>query len=1062
MNREELNERFETIYEKLNAEQQEAVNKIYGPVLVIAGPGTGKTQILSARIGKILLDTDYLPDNILCLTYTDAGRVAMRKRLQEMIGADAYRVNIHTFHSFCNQIIQENVSYFDKNRLDPVSDLERIAFIKEIIDNFKKDNPLKRYRGDVYFEIGRLESLFSTMKKEGWTSSFIKDKVKEYMDDLPNRENFIAQKKTTTKAKVFVKGDIRTDKIEVEVKKYSLVMFAVDAFDEYQEIMHKHNRYDFDDMINWVINVFKTNEHILQDYQEKYQFVLVDEFQDTSGTQNALVSLLCRDIEQPNIFVVGDDDQSIYRFQGANVENIQSYKDFYSRELTNVMLKLNYRSTQKILDMSSSVISNNKERLTVKYPEFQKELIAANELRIASKIEPELHVYQNTFQELVGVTNQIHDLIKQGVKAETIAVIYKENKWGDELIKFFKEKNIPYYAKRKENLFHLPLSKKILTILRYIAAEKAIPYSADDLLFEILHFDLYQIPAFEIAKASVRVNDMKYEKKTSLRTYFQDWIHTANRTLFEEKPHERIIEITSLLEKWIKDSFNVTLIQLVENIIIEGKFLSYALDAQTQKMWYMEVLRVFMDFVKEESHRNPDYTLTALIDVIDLMEEQEISLPLYRIYGNENGVNLLTAHGSKGLEFEYVFLINATSSTWEGKRAMNSGYALPDTIFHTLKTEDKEVKLEEQRRLFFVAITRAEEHLFISWSLKDDKEKPLEPSQFIAEITDKIPMERIKKIVSEQDVIDFMTIYLLRNKMPVIEQGEQEFIQALLARFEMNATALNNYLDCPLKFYYQNLIRVPSGRSEASTFGSAVHHALEKLFEKMKVNNEVFPPLEVFIDDFKWYMHRYRESFTQEGLKRRLDYGATVLTALYNKYLNSWEKVVSIERVFKNIVIDKVPVKGMLDKLEFDGNRVTIVDYKTGNPDKSAKKLNPPKAADPLGGDYWRQGVFYKLLVEAYKLKDYEVVKSVFQFVEPNDKNEYVLHEVIATEDDLSTVRKQITDTWNHIQNHDFYTGCGKPECEWCNFVKDNGRYIALKEKEIDSFDEEIEQVNEI
>jgi DNA helicase-2/ATP-dependent DNA helicase PcrA len=278
----------------------------------------------------------------------------------------------------------------------------------------------------------------------------------------------------------------------------------------------------------------------------------------------------------------------------------------------------------------------------------------------------------------------------------------------------------------------------------------------------------------------------------------------------------------------------------------------------------------------------------------------------------------------------------------------------------------------------------------------------------------------------------------------MIKENEQQFIETLLSKFEMNATALNNYLYCPLRFYYQNLIRVPSGRSEASTFGSAVHHALEKLFDKMKNNNEVFPPLEVFIYDFKWYMHRYRESFTPEGMKRRIDYGTTTLTALYEKNIDSWEKVVAIERIFKNIVIEKVPVKGMLDKLEFDFNNVTIVDYKTGNPEKSKDKLRPPTAASPLGGDYWRQGVFYKLLVEAYKLKEYKVTKTVFQFVEPDDNNEYISVDIIPTEDDLQTVREQIKDTWLKIQNQDFYTGCGKEDCTWCNFVKDNKQYEQL------------------
>ncbi len=166
---------------KLNEKQRLAVDTIEGPVMVIAGPGTGKTQILASRIGKILLETDADPENILCLTYTDAGVVAMRKRLLQFIGADAYKVNIYTFHAFCNDVIQENLSLFEKTALDPISDLERIELFKQLIDSFPKNHPLKRYRGDVYFEINNLQHLFSTMKREGWTPAFINQKIDEYI-----------------------------------------------------------------------------------------------------------------------------------------------------------------------------------------------------------------------------------------------------------------------------------------------------------------------------------------------------------------------------------------------------------------------------------------------------------------------------------------------------------------------------------------------------------------------------------------------------------------------------------------------------------------------------------------------------------------------------------------------------------------------------------------------------------------------------------------------------------------------------------------------------------------
>src|SRR6187551_2732899 len=179
--KEKLEAKFREEYERLNEKQRLAVDTIEGPVMVIAGPGTGKTQILASRVGKILIDTDTQPENILCLTYTDAGVVAMRKRLLQFIGPEAYKVNIYTFHAFCNDVIQENLPLFEKTSLDAVSELEKIQFFKELIDNFPKNHPLKRYRGDVYFEINNLQKLFSAMKREGWTADFINQRIDEYV-----------------------------------------------------------------------------------------------------------------------------------------------------------------------------------------------------------------------------------------------------------------------------------------------------------------------------------------------------------------------------------------------------------------------------------------------------------------------------------------------------------------------------------------------------------------------------------------------------------------------------------------------------------------------------------------------------------------------------------------------------------------------------------------------------------------------------------------------------------------------------------------------------------------
>ncbi|MBA2745702.1 MAG: ATP-dependent helicase, partial [Flavisolibacter sp.] len=359
--RAQLLETFQKEYSKLNLQQKKAVDKIDGPVMVIAGPGTGKTQILSVRIGKILLDTDALPYNILCLTYTDAGVLAMRKRLLSMIGPEAYSVPIHSFHSFCNMVIQENRHLFNKKELQPINELEQAQCLMELIDGLEEGNPLKRYKSVAYYEAGFLKELFSAMKREGWNPDFLKDRIEEYVDQIIPETFYNKTKAKKGVHEITVEGRREIDKMEK-------LKAAVQAFDHYQSILKEKQRYDFDDMINWVIGVFETHPDVLLHYQETFQYFLVDEYQDTSGSQNKLVELLVSYWESPNLFVVGDDDQSIYRFQGANMENMRQLARRYEKDLLRVLLTENYRSVQPILDAAHLLISNNQQRLVNEYP----------------------------------------------------------------------------------------------------------------------------------------------------------------------------------------------------------------------------------------------------------------------------------------------------------------------------------------------------------------------------------------------------------------------------------------------------------------------------------------------------------------------------------------------------------------------------------------------------------------------------------------------------------------------------------------------------------------------
>ena len=1038
-------DKFNKEYDLLNRQQKKAVDTTEGPVMVIAGPGTGKTQILSARIGKILLDTDTQPQNILCLTYTDAGAIAMRKRIQEFIGADAYKVNIYTFHAFCNEVIQDNLGLFDKTSLDPVSDLQRIDLFKQLIDAFPKNHPLKRYRGDVYYEINNLQSLFSTMKREGWSPEFINERIDAYLQSLPLRDEYIAKRAS----KGFKKGDVRTDKIEEETEKKEKLRAALNEFDNFQQLMRNNNLYDFDDMINWVIKAFEENPNLLLRYQEQFLYILVDEFQDTSGTQNRLVELLINYWEVPNVFVVGDDDQSIYRFQGANVENMLGFADNYKNDLLTVVLTHNYRSIQPILDISKTIIDKNEDRL-INNPglELTKDLVSANDKIKHLAHKPIIQQYETQRQEMIGITQQVEKIIAEGIEPKRIGIIYKENKYGEEIAQYCKLLKLPYYSKRSLNILNIPFAKKIISILRYLSYEHDIPYSGDELLFEILHYDWFHIPPIEIARVSSEVAEKQFSKdKTSIRKLLVERSNLPARDLFTQNIHEGLKKASESIESLISKVLNVTLQTLFEAVIREAGILDFIMKSE-EKIWLLQVLTCLFDFLKEETHRNPNLDLKQLIKLFNLMQSEKLSLPLVEVSGSDKGVNLLTAHGSKGLEFTYVFFAGCNANVWEKKRKPNGGYQFPDNIFTSLspgRGDGADASDEEIRRLFYVALTRAEQHLSISYSSFNNDGKELESSMFIAEILDGHALQTEKVFIDEAAQAEFQILQLQNNYQPEIEKIEQEYVSSLLEKFVMNVTALNNYLRCPLEFYFKNLIRIPSPKNEATEFGSSVHYALERLFKKMQEDKNVFPPKEEFIKDFNWYMRRHRESFTKEQFDRRLEYGEEVLSNYYEKYLHNWNKIVVLERTIKNVVVNEVPLKGKLDKLEFTGKEVNVVDYKTGDVYKAMEKLKPPNEKQPDGGDYWRQAVFYKILLDHYN-RDWQAVSSEFDFIEPDKKKNYRKEKIYINPEDITSVTHQIKTVWDKIQHHDFYTGCGKPDCHWCEFVKTNNMAVALHE----------------
>ncbi|NCT95697.1 MAG: ATP-dependent helicase, partial [Chitinophagaceae bacterium] len=680
-----------------------------------------------------------------------------------------------------------------------------------------------------------------------------------------------------------------------------------------------------------------------------------------------------------------------------------------------------------------------------------KELVAANSRLNSMTHLPHIHEYASPREEMIHVTRQIKSLIESDIAPGQIAVIYRENKYGEELAKYFQQKQIPVYSKRTLNILHQPLAQNLILLLKYLAAEHDVPYGGDEMLFELLHFNWFSIAPIDIARMSAEVADRRFgEQKISFRQLVYDKINKPPADLFSrEIPGLR--QAGDALEKLIGDVPNLTLVQLFENIIREAGVLRAIMESP-EKHFHFEVLTGLFNFIKEETRRNPLLSLDELVNLFTLMQDEGISLPLTRVTGTDSGVNLLTAHGSKGLEYEYVFVVGCNAGNWEKKKKRGDGYHLPDTIFSNQTPHNDD---EELRRLFYVALTRAAQHLYISYSRTKTDGKEAEPSMFIAEIQQEhhLPVEQV--IVDAELLSEFAALEFETGLSPEIAAVEADFITRALEKFVMNVTALNNYLKCPLQFYFNNLVRVPSGKSEATEFGSAVHYALQMLFQKMQQQENRFPSKEVFMEDFKWYMYRHRENFTREQFNRRMEQGEEVLGNYYDRYINEWNPIVKVEMNVRNVVVKNVPLKGKLDKLEFDGHQVNVVDYKTGDIEKARKKLKGPNDKDPNGGDYWRQAVFYKLLIDNFGTRNWKVVSAEFDFVEPDKKKQYHKEKLLITEADITTVTQQIVDVWEKIQQRQFTRGCGKDDCHWCSFVKNHQLAVALHQTRDEDAEEE-------
>ena len=1021
---------FKERFSKLNNEQKLAVRTTEGPVMVIAGPGTGKTEVLSARIAYILQNPDSgsHAHNILGLTYTEAGVTAMRKRLLEFIGPDAYKINIHTFHSFCNQVIQDNLEYFGNRELALISELEVVQFLENLVNSFTSNHPL--FRPGEFFEVNRLKSLFTIMKQENYSVEMIQKAINDYLSDLPNRPEFVYQRKYRD----FQKGDLKKHKIAAMQKKMEILLAAAQEFPQYQKMLKKTGKYDYQDMIAWVTIAFSQKEEILAKYQEQFLYILVDEYQDTNGLQNQLIDLLTNYWQDPNIFIVGDDDQSIFRFQGANLRNIMYFYKKYENTVKTIVLSKNYRSSSSILKTAESCIENNKERLCHEISLLDKKLIAESSLK-NSKICPQIREYWNTAHEEMGIVEEILNLQKKGVNLEEVAIIYKEHRQAENIIKILEQKKIPVNVKQSVDILAEPLIKNILLILNYLNQEFSSPRTGDDLVFKILHNMFFEITASDIAVLfyHMRVLNQDFKKrKISVIEIISNKTEIAKLKNLQAKSEIEIIGQN--LQKWIKNINNYTVPEQIEIILTEGKILPYVLKSKNS-VYLLRVLNTFFNFIKEECKKDHNFSLDKLLTTFEQMEKHAISLPINKMILQSGAVNFVTAHSAKGLEFQYVFLIGCETKVWDKKRTSSQEYFFPDTL--TLSSFQAD--LEETRRLFFVALTRAKEYLFISYAASQIDGRELLPSTFIAELLDKNDLKVIPTKVTDENIITYNTL-LMTSPLPQNNYlVDKENIDFLLTNYVLTPTDLNKYLQCPVSFYFENILKIPQATNEYMGFGNVIHYALEHFFRFIKNQPNQKITTEIILNFLEKGFSIYRHSFTAVQYKKRLEYGKKILKGYFEKYHPNWITNTYLEYKIHNTSTLEIPISGKIDKIEIlEKGVVNVIDYKTGSHYKALSKIKPPKNKEDLGGDYWRQMVFYKILLDNDKKQNWILNNGIIDFIEPDKNEQYQQITMKISKEDERIVQEQIHLVYQKIMNHEFFHGCNEEKCFWCGLLKEN------------------------
>mgnify|MGYP002401570948 CR=1 FL=1 len=1039
-------------YRKLNDQQKKAVDEIDGPVLVVAGPGTGKTQLLSARVANILKQTDTDPANILCLTFTNKAALNMRERLHQLIGSQSRFVVVKTFHSFAAELINNYPDYFwNGARLSVAPDAVQLEIIQNLLAGLPLDNPLSSTFAGAFTQLPDVKQALKLAKEAGLTPEELRQVVSDnlvYLDKLePVMVDLLTPPLSTKKLPQLEAGinklpphktppetlllpldkviqeslllaidldeptgkTIHTGKWKKrwlqtvdgqkgmfdELRRNQWWLAVADVYENYRTQLHERGYYDYSDMMIEVIEQLSRNADMRADVQERFQYVLIDEFQDTNAAQLRLAHLVADHYaanNRPNLMAVGDDDQSIFAFNGAELNNMLSFRRSYP-DTKLIVLDKNYRSSQKVLDTATQIITQAEDRLVNRERDITKKLTAENEPKVTSNIE---HVSYPTRQhQQLAISKRVKELWKAG--EGSVAVLARTHDSLQQQAGILSAQDVAISYERRGNVLE---HSAVLQVYAIASAALAIS-SGDKKQANLLLSKLIRHPMWDISPKSLwKLATDNYSSPDWLASLFDSgdpklsnialWLSWLGRSSGEQP-------LTISLEY---------ILGLREDEYMESPFRGYFLSNRTLSPEYLECLSAIEQLrgLAQEFSAHSDATLEDFVRFIELNDRtgQVISDESWFNSG-EKSVELLTIYKAKGLEFDHVFVIDAVEDMWRPRTARRKSPA-------NLRLESYGEKYDDYVRLLYVAASRAKSTLTVSSYRFSDSGADLLPSPLLAAL----PLKTIDQ--PEEEVQEVLEADLRWPRLTITD--EKALLAGRLEKFYLSPTSLTDFLDVtqagPAVFMERHLLRLPRASSPEGGYGTAIHAALETA---QRLVNTVKLELDTVLERFEASLEEQRLAPAEFDLYKNK--GRGLLTELINKKLLTLPKGSLAEQSIKDVLIGEARLGGKLDRLDLpDKNTLIISDYKTGKALSSFDTKDKTKEHKAWRSRY--QLLFYCLLAQGSsrygKVKD---VSGKIIYVEAPHPDATALT-LVPTEQELEELSRLVQVVWKHIINLDF------------------------------------------